>query len=143
MPDHLDQKNLETDRSVLRSVSPYKAGLSCKCPKCGISPLFTKGLEIREKCESCGLDLSFADTGDGAQVFVILILGAVCAILGFMLTGAGLPTGAIVGTLVIVIIGGSFLMLRIFKATLVALQFHHDAREGQIDIERSEGENEK
>lgn len=135
MADPTDQRNLKTDRGVPRSVSPYKAGFSCMCPNCGINPLFKNGLDIRETCEGCGFDLSAADTGDGAQVFVILILGAICAILGFLLTGAGLSTPAIVGILTVIIIGGSYFMLRVFKATLVALQFHHDAREG-----RAEGE---
>tara|TARA_R110002096_G_scaffold113058_3_gene245922 strand:- start:988 stop:1398 length:411 start_codon:yes stop_codon:yes gene_type:complete len=135
MTDPLDHKNIETDRGMPRSVSPYKAGFSCKCPNCGISPLFQNGLEIRETCEGCGFDLSAADTGDGAQVFVILILGAICAILGFILTGAGLSTPVIIGVLTVVIIGGSYWMLRIFKATLVALQFHHDAHQGQTEDE--------
>ncbi len=95
--------------------------------------MFKNGLELRETCEGCGFDLSAADTGDGAQVFVILILGAICAILGFILTRAGLSTTAIVGVLTVVIIGGSYWMLRVFKATLVALQFHHDAHEGRTE----------
>ena len=135
MADQVDHEELETDRGLPRSVSPYKAGFSCTCPNCGDSPLFKNGLELREVCEGCGFDLSAADTGDGAQVFVILILGAICAILGFMLTGAGLRPIAIVTILGVVIIGGSYWMLRVFKATLVALQFHHDAHEGITDDE--------
>ncbi|MBL4836266.1 MAG: DUF983 domain-containing protein [Kordiimonadaceae bacterium] len=128
-------KNSETDRGMPRSVSPYKAGFACKCPYCGESPLFKSGLVIRETCEGCGCDLTTADTGDGAQVFVILILGAISAILGFILTGAGLSPEAVVGILGVVIIGGSYLMLRIFKATLFALQIHHDAHEGSLEDE--------
>ncbi|MBV1900095.1 MAG: DUF983 domain-containing protein [Kordiimonadaceae bacterium] len=128
-------KNLETDRGMPRSVSPYKAGFFCKCPHCGESPLFKNGLVIRETCEGCGFDLTTADTGDGAQVFVILILGAICAILGFILTGAGLSPKAVVSILAVVIIGGSYFMLRIFKAMFFALQIYHDAREGSREDE--------
>lgn len=135
MADQIEHKDLETDRGLPRSVSPYRAGFSCSCPNCGSSPLFERGLELRENCEACGFDLSAADTGDGAQVFVILILGAICAILGFILTGAGVPPVGIIAILGVVIIVGSYWMLRVFKATLVALQFHHDAHEGRTEDE--------
>ena len=128
-----DQKKLETDRGSPRSVSPYKAGFSCKCPNCGVGPLFINGLEIRDTCEACGFDLSQADTGDGAQVFVILILGAICAILGFILAGAGFSPFAILAILTVFIFAAAYFMLRIFKATFLALQIHHDAHEGSIE----------
>ena len=123
----------ETDRPS-RSVSPYKAGLKCVCPSCGREPLFHNVLEVHEVCGGCGFDLSTADPGDGAQVFVILILGFVCALLGFLLYGAfALPPWAIALVLSFVILVGSIWMLRVFKATLIALQFHHDAHEGKLD----------
>lgn len=123
----------ETDRPG-RSVSPYRAGLKCVCPNCAGAPLFTNLLEVKPKCDACGFDLSAADPGDGAQVFVILILGALAAILGFIFYGLlGLPIWAIATLLGIFIIGASLWMLRVFKATLIALQFHHDAREGALD----------
>jgi len=118
--------------SFEQPVSPYKAGLSCTCPNCGVGPLYKNGLDLRNVCEECGFDLSAADAGDGAQVFVILILGALCAILGFLLTAFKLPMWAIVVVLMVVIMAGTYWMLRVFKAMLVALQFHHDAREGAL-----------
>ncbi|TNE61827.1 MAG: DUF983 domain-containing protein [Alphaproteobacteria bacterium] len=128
-----DKNHTETDREhTSRSVSPYRAGLSCTCPNCGKGPLFTNVLEVKDRCDVCGFDLSAADPGDGAQVFVILILGAVCAILGIFLYGAiGLSPAVVAVVLGIVIIFGSLWMLRVIKALLVALQYHHDAREGR------------
>lgn len=127
------EENYGTDRPS-RSVSPYKAGFKCVCPSCGRAPLFHNILEVHETCGVCGFDLSAADPGDGAQVFVILILGFVCALLGFILYGAfGLPPWMIALLLGGVIMGGSLWMLRVFKATLIALQYHHDAREGTLD----------
>ena len=38
--------------------------------------MFQGLLTVRPTCRVCGLDLSAADTGDGAAVFIILILGA-------------------------------------------------------------------
>jgi len=126
-------KELETDRPS-RSVSPYKAGIKSVCPRCGKAPLFHNILEVYETCPGCGFDLSSADPGDGAQVFVILVLGGLCALLGFILYGlAGMPIWALAGTLGVFALVGSLVLLRIFKATLIALQFHHDARQGLID----------
>ncbi len=133
------QKNdeMKTDRGdEPRSVSPYKAGLSCACPSCGKGPLFkaTFDLDVCDKCGICGFDLSAADPGDGAQVFVIFIMGTLCALIGFLLYAVtDIPKGLIAAILFTFILVGSFWMLRVFKATLVALQFHHDAREGRME----------
>ncbi|NVJ96780.1 MAG: DUF983 domain-containing protein [Alphaproteobacteria bacterium] len=128
-------KVLGADREQSRSVSPYKAGLMGRCPSCGEGAFFKKmSLDIREECEVCGFDLSKADPGDGAQVFVIFIMGTIAALVGFILIGAlKLPSWLAVTIIFAIILFGSIWMLRVFKATLVALQFHHDASEGKLD----------
>ena len=126
-------RNIGTDRPG-RSVSPYRAGLTCSCPACGDAPLFINMLEVKAACSDCGFDLSDADPGDGAQVFVILILGGILALLGFILVGAlGAPVWLTLGVLAVVTLLGAIWLLRVFKATLIALQFHHDAREGTLE----------
>lgn len=87
-----------------------------------------------ERCEVCGFDLSKADPGDGAQVFVIFFVGALAALLGFFLIG-GLEMNAFaaLGIMFAFTLFSSIWMLRVFKATLVALQFHHDASEGRLE----------
>lgn len=129
-----NNQNQATDRGhSSRSVSPYKAGFGAKCPNCGEGKLFENGLSVRARCDVCGFDLSAADPGDGAQVFVILIMGALSALLGFIVVGAlHWPLWAVATSLFAFIIGGSIWMLRVFKALLIALQFHHDAREGSL-----------
>lgn len=126
-----DPERLETDRPS-RSVSPYKAGLKCVCPCCGQAPLFHNILEVYVVCPACGFDLSAADPGDGAQVFVILVMGTLSALLGFVLYGlVGMPVLPFLIVLSVFVLGGSIWMLRFFKATLIALQFHYDAHEGR------------
>ncbi len=127
----------ETDRPR-RSVSPYKAGIKSVCPHCAAAPLFHNILEVYETCPGCGFDLSAADPGDGAQVFVILVLGGLCAVLGFVLYGLlDMPIWALALTLGVFALIGSVWMLRVFKATLIALQFHHDARQGSVDEQKA------
>jgi uncharacterized protein (DUF983 family) len=109
------------------------AGLSCACPRCGEGKLFQGFLTLRAKCERCGLDYGFADAGDGPAVFGILILG-------FLVLGGALILEFKVGPPVIVhvIVWGlltplvAFFLLRVLKATLVALQFKHKAEEGRL-----------
>ena len=56
-------------------LSPFRAGLACKCPRCGRGPLYSGFLTVAERCSVCGLDLQEADSGDGPAVFIIFILG--------------------------------------------------------------------
>ncbi|MDQ7813565.1 DUF983 domain-containing protein, partial [Brevundimonas sp.] len=57
--------------------NPVVAGVKCRCPNCGKGPLFSGFLTVREHCETCGADLSAADSGDGPVVFILLIVGAI------------------------------------------------------------------
>ena len=116
------------------SVPPFKAGLTCSCPRCGNGKLFNGYLNLAPRCAVCGLDYSFADSGDGPAVFVILFGGlvAVLAVLAVELiwrpsywvhAAVGIP-GVLIATL---------LPLRILKSLLIALQFHHKAAEARLD----------
>ena len=35
--------------------SPFRAGLACRCPRCGTGRLYRGFLSLRERCEACGL----------------------------------------------------------------------------------------
>jgi uncharacterized protein (DUF983 family) len=116
------------------NVSPYTAGLRCRCPRCGEGKLFAGYLTLAPRCERCNLDFSFAEAGDGPAVFVILIAG-------FIVVGSALVVEAMwrppywlhaalwLPLLLILTLG----LLRPLKGLLVALQFHHKAEEGRVD----------
>ena len=44
-------------------IDMIKLGLACKCPRCREGSLFKSGLtlELQDKCDQCGLDLSKND----------------------------------------------------------------------------------
>ena len=113
--------------------SALAAGLKARCPRCGQGALFRSGLALRDTCERCGLSCAFADSGDGPAVFGILILG-------FVVLGGALLLEFKVGPPVVVhvIVWGlltplvAFFLLRVLKATLIALQFKHTAEEGRL-----------
>lgn len=115
-------------------VSPIKAGLGCSCPRCGKGKLFKGFLDFADKCDSCGLDYSEFDTGDGPAVFIILIMGFIVVGLALVVEVNFQPPlwlhALIWGPL---ILGGSLLMLRPMKGGLIAMQYLYKAREGKLD----------
>jgi len=115
------------------AVSPFVAGLTCKCPRCGKGKLFNGFLALRPRCETCGLDYAFVDAGDGPAVFIILIAG-------FIVVGGALaveikyhPPYWVHAVLWLpLILATTLLPLRSMKALLIALQYHHRAAEGRL-----------
>lgn len=107
-------------------VSPYAAGLACRCPRCGRGKLFAGLLAVAPRCAECGLDLARHDSGDGPAVFVIFILGFVFVGLAlFVEARFAPPLWVHVLLWVPGILVGSLLLLRPFKATLIALQYRY------------------
>ncbi|TAK48497.1 MAG: DUF983 domain-containing protein [Xanthobacteraceae bacterium] len=113
------------------SVSPFVAGLTCKCPRCGKGRLFDGFLTLRPRCETCGLDFAFIDSGDGPAVFVIMLAGGVvvaCALVVEILYRPPFWLHAMLWFPLI--LATTLLPLRPVKALLIALQFHHKAAPG-------------
>jgi uncharacterized protein (DUF983 family) len=108
-------------------------GLSCRCPRCGKGKLFQGFLTLRPRCEACGLDYGFADSGDGPAVFIMFLAG-------FIVVGAALITEVLyqppfwlhavlwLPLILIVTLGP----LRPMKGLMIALQYHHQAAEGRF-----------
>lgn len=122
-----------SDESSYPPVSPFAAGLKGRCPRCGRGRLFAGFLRTAPRCDDCGLDFGFADSGDGPAVFIILVVG-------FIVVGAALAVevlyqppywlhGLLWLPLTVLLSLG---LLRPFKATLLALQFRHKAEEGRL-----------
>jgi len=89
---------------------------------------------VRQRCDNCGLDYSFADAGDGPAVFVMFIAG-------FIVVGMALVTEikyapplwvhALLWFPLILVV--TLAPLRLIKGLLIALQYHHDAAEGRLE----------
>ncbi len=117
---------------------PIARGLRGRCPRCGEGKLFQGFLQLRPRCESCGLDFNFADAGDGPAVFVILIGGAI-------VVGAALITEVVYQPPYWVhamlwlplILFVTLAPLRPIKGLMIVLQYHHRAQEGRL-VQRSD-----
>ena len=115
------------------TASPVALALKARCPRCGEGPLFHQVLNLRERCDSCGLDYKFIDTGDGPAVFAIFILGFVVlgGALWVQLTydTPMLLTVALSGVVTLALALG---LLRFLKALMIALQYKNKAEEGRL-----------
>jgi uncharacterized protein (DUF983 family) len=113
---------------------PIGRGLRSRCPRCGEGRLFQGFLTLRPKCEHCGLDFSFADSGDGPAVFVILIGGALVVFAALITEVVYQPPywvhAALWLPLILIVTLGP---LRPLKGLLIALQYHHKAAEGRLE----------
>lgn len=115
-----------------RKPSPIAAGLACRCPGCGKGKLFQGFLDLRPRCDACGLDYSFADSGDGPAVFVILFAGFIVVFAALIVEFLYQPPFWLHALLWIpLILLVTLLPLRPMKGLLIALQYHHKAAEGR------------
>lgn len=100
------------------------------CPRCGQGHLFKSFIEIAATCDVCGLDFSFADTGDGPAVAVSLLGGFVVLGLAMWMDISWDPPLWLIALIffpltLIVCLG----MLRPLKAMLVAQQYRMKAEQ--------------
>jgi len=113
---------------------PIARGLRGRCPRCGEGSLFVGFLTVRPRCEKCGLDFSFADSGDGPMVFVILFSGGIVVFAALMTEIMFRPPYWVHAALWLpLILLVTLAPLRLLKGLLIALQYHHRAAEGRLD----------
>jgi uncharacterized protein (DUF983 family) len=107
-----------------RPVSVWRAGLLCRCPRCGEGKLYSGILQVAERCTVCGLSLKEQDAGDGPAVFVMFLVGAIVVVLAIVLEFTVEPPYWVHVVLwVPLIVGLCALLLRPAKAILIAQQY--------------------
>ena len=115
-------------------ISAVSTGLAGRCPRCGDGRMFHGFLTLAPKCDVCGLDFAFADSGDGPAVFVSLIGG-------FLVLGAALAIDMayeppiwvyivfFLPLALVVCLG----LLRPLKGLLIASQYQNKAAPGRLE----------
>lgn len=109
-------------------------GLAGKCPRCAQGALFQSFMKPVKSCGACGLDMSFAEEGDGPAVFAIFILG-------FVIVGLALyveftfrpPVWVHILLWLPITTAMSTFALKVIKGVMIAAQYKTDAREGTWD----------
>jgi uncharacterized protein (DUF983 family) len=130
MTKHAQDTAHYPDQSVLNT------GLAARCPRCGEGKLYKSMLKPVDQCAICGLDMSFAEEGDGPAVLVILLLGGVIA--GLALAFENLVHPPIWLHILIwlpVTIFLAVFALRAMKGVMIASQYKTKAAEGQFITE--------
>jgi uncharacterized protein (DUF983 family) len=121
------------DQSSYPPLSPLWTGITCRCPRCGKGKLLQGFLDLRPRCDACGLDYAFADSGDGPAVFIILLAGLVvvgCALIVEFRYAPPFWVHAVLWWPLI--LATTLLPLRPMKGLMIALQYHHKAAEGRL-----------
>jgi uncharacterized protein (DUF983 family) len=112
---------------------PMKTGPFGRCPRCGTGHIFSGFLTIRDRCEVCGLDYSYADPADGPAVFVQLFACVPGVIFTLLLEiMASPPLWIHLVTSLPILAVTTVLPLRPIKGWLVASQFYFKAQEGRL-----------
>jgi uncharacterized protein (DUF983 family) len=114
--------------------APIASGLRGLCPRCGEGHVFQGYLTLRPVCEVCGLDLSFADTGDGPAFFVMSFVGIVVVAVALWIEFT-YEAPLWLNLLIAVALTGvlSLGLVRPLKGMMVNLQYHHKAEEGRFE----------
>jgi uncharacterized protein (DUF983 family) len=112
--------------------SPVVTGILGRCPRCGQGRMFSGFINLAPRCETCGLDYGFADSGDGPAVFVCLLAGFV--VLGIALW-AELSFEPPIWVQLVIFLPLTLIvclgMLRPLKGLLIAQQFRTKAEDAQ------------
>lgn len=114
-------------------VSPVSSGIAGKCPRCGRGKLFAGYLKVARECNSCGLSFSFADAGDGAAWFVMLVAGGAAVGLALWVELTWQPSywvHALVAIPAAVI--SPVVLLRPTKGILLCQQYKTEAAPGKV-----------
>ncbi|HAC57365.1 DUF983 domain-containing protein [Parvibaculum sp.] len=114
--------------------SSIEVGLRGCCPRCGKGKLYKGFLDLAPRCEVCGLDYSFADSGDGPAVFIMMIAGFVIVGLVLWVEFTWSPPYWVHAVLWIPLtLALTIGLIRPLKGWLVAQQFRHKAEEGRLE----------
>jgi uncharacterized protein (DUF983 family) len=108
-------------------------GIACRCPRCGRGKLYAGFLNLRARCEACGLDYAFIDAGDGPAIFIIMIAGAIVVACALIVEVKYQPPFWLHAALWLPLTAATTLLpLRSMKSLLIALQYHHKAAPGRL-----------
>ncbi|MBP0441033.1 DUF983 domain-containing protein [Tianweitania sediminis] len=116
------------------TTNPALTGIKGRCPRCQKGHLFSGFLTLSQRCEVCGLDLTFADPADGPAFFAMSIVAvpALAFALWFQLSFEPPWWAHLFVTLPFTVLG-CLLLLRPIKGWLVCSQYFHKAEQGSID----------
>ncbi|MGK2909075.1 MAG: DUF983 domain-containing protein [Sphingobium sp.] len=118
------------NQATVKPRSAIETGARGLCPRCAKGHIFKGFLTVRDHCEVCGLDYSFADPADGPAVFVQLfacVPGVIFIVMLEILARPPIWVHLLVGIPVLLLT--TVLPLRPIKGWLIAAQYFTRAQE--------------
>ena len=115
-------------------ISPIRAGLLCRCPRCGEGPLFSGFLKVVDRCADCGFDFTRLNTGDGAAIFIMQIAGGI-VVFGalFVMIAFNPPIWLLLLITLPLVAALSIGLMRPGKGVMIALQMRNKAGQSRHD----------
>lgn len=109
-------------------IESIRAGLLCRCPRCGQGPLFSGFLKVVDRCAACGFDFTRLNTGDGAAIFIMQIAGGV-VVFGalFVMIAFNPPIWLLLLITLPLVAALSIGLMRPGKGLMIALQMRNPA----------------
>lgn len=127
---------MNPDDKAIYPPLPASIGWQGRCPRCGEGRIFDGFLTVAPHCANCGLDFSFADSGDGPAVFIMMLVGLVVVGLALVVEFTFSPPYWLHAILWIpLVLGLAIGLLRPLKGMMIAQQYRHRAVEGRLDSE--------
>jgi uncharacterized protein (DUF983 family) len=130
-----DESGMAEESRRYAPISALSTGLAGRCPRCGEGHMFKGFLSLAPRCEACGLDFGFADSGDGPAVFVTLIAGFLVLGLALAVDVAYEPP---LWVYLLIFMPFTLLLclglLRPLKGLLIASQYKNKAAPGRLDL---------
>jgi uncharacterized protein (DUF983 family) len=128
-----DLRFIDASGKRWEKLPPLQTGPFGRCPRCGQGHMFAGFLKLRNECEVCGLDFSYADPADGPAFFVQMFTCVPAVIFTLMLEILASPPFWVhlVTSLPLVLLT-TVLPIRPIKGWLVASQFFFKAQEGRL-----------
>jgi len=126
----LDDTPVVTPEAPAR-IDAIRAGLLCRCPRCGKGRLYRAFLKVVDRCAVCGFDFTRLNTGDGAAIFIMQIAGGI-VVFGalFMEIAWRTPIWILLVFTLPLALGLSLGLMQPGKGVMIALQMRNKA--GQV-----------
>ncbi|WP_193552245.1 DUF983 domain-containing protein [Oleisolibacter albus] len=119
--------------------TPMALGIRGRCPRCGQGHLFAGYLRLADRCDQCGLDLSFADPADGPAFFVMSIVSIpLVAFAAWLEIAHQAPLWVHLLTTLPLAVLSVLALLRPLKGWLVCAQYINKAAQGRLQDDEAE-----
>lgn len=117
----LSAEEQKSERDVRESA---KRGFLLRCPRCGKGHVLHSYLKVKDSCNECGLNLTYARADDGPAYFTILLVGHLAGFALHAMWSIWEPSPFVMATTISLgSVGLCLFLLPRFKGALIGFQW--------------------